>query len=76
MQFVNLGVVTLNLVDIALSSGGDFGAFWEIFEERAELCHKAHKERINYLKGTKAGEAPIMWVDGALARLKPDDSID
>ena len=72
----NLGVVTLNLVDIALSSGGDFGAFWEIFEERAELCHKAHKERINYLKGTKAGEAPIMWVDGALARLNPDETID
>lgn len=72
---VNLGVVTLNLVDIALSSEGDFEQFWKIFDERAELCHKAHKERINHIKDTVADEAPIMWMDGALARLKHGEKI-
>ena len=71
----NVGVVTINLVDIALSSEGDFEQFWKIFDERAELCHKAHKERINYIKDTVADEAPIMWMDGALARLKHGEKI-
>jgi len=72
----NLGVVTLNLVDIALSSQGDFDLFWELFNERAELCHKAHKERIAHLSDTLADEAPIMWMDGALARLEHNEKIE
>lgn len=71
-----MGVVTLNLVDIALSSHKDMNLFWKLFEERAELCHKAHKERIKYISKTKASEAPIMWMYGALARLNADDTID
>lgn len=72
----NLGVVTLNLVDIALSSHKDMDLFWKLFEERAELCHKAHKERIGYISKTKASEAPIMWMYGALARLDANETID
>ena len=71
-----MGVVTLNLVDIALSSHKDMDLFWKLFEERAELCHKAHKERIKYISKTKASEAPIMWMYGALARLDADETID
>lgn len=70
-----MGVVTLNLVDIVLSSHGDFNEFWKIFEERTELCHKAHQERIAYISNTVADEAPIMWMDGALARLKHGEKI-
>lgn len=71
----NLGVVTLNLPDIALSSGGDFDLFWQLFEDRTELCHKAHRTRIDYIKNTVADEAPILWMDGALARLKSGEKI-
>ena len=72
----NQGVVTLNLVDIALSSGGDFDTFWEIFEERAELCHKALRIRHERLKGTPSDVAPIIWQDGAFARLGKGEAID
>ena len=72
----NVGVITLNLVDIALSSHKDMDLFLKLFEERAELCHKAHKERIGYISKTKASEAPIMWMYGALARLDADETID
>ena len=72
----NLGVVTVNLVDIALSSEGDFEQFWKIFEERTELCHKAHKCRLDNLRNTIADEAPILWMDGALARLKHGEKIE
>ena len=66
----NQGVVTINLVDVALSSGGDFDKFWQIFDERLELCHKALMCRHNRLKGTLSDAAPILWQYGALARLK------
>lgn len=72
----NLGVVTLNLVDVALSSKRNMDDFWKIFDERAELCHKAHLARINHLKGTLSDEAPILWQDGAFARLKHGEKID
>lgn len=72
----NEGVVTLNLPDIALSSGGDMDRFWEIFNERAELCHRALQIRHNRLLGTSSDVAPILWQDGALARLKPHEPID
>lgn len=72
----NQGVVTLNLVDIALSSGGDMGKFWEIFDERLALCHKALMCRHNRLKGTLSDAAPILWQYGALARLKKGEPID
>lgn len=72
----NQGVVTLNLVDIALSSGGDFDTFWEIFEERTELCHKALRIRHERLKGTPSDVAPIIWQDGAFARLGKGEAID
>jgi anaerobic ribonucleoside-triphosphate reductase len=72
----NQGVVTINLPDIALSSGGDFKKFWEIFDERTELCHKALQYRHKRLKGTSVDVAPIMWKYGALARLKDGDTID
>lgn len=72
----NQGVVTLNLVDIALSSGGDFDTFWKIFEERTELCHKALRIRHERLKGTPSDVAPIIWQDGAFARLKKGEVID
>ena len=73
---VNQGVVTINLPDIALSSGGDFKLFWNLFDERTELCHKALRIRHNRLKGTSSDVAPILWQDGALARLKIHEPID
>mgnify|MGYP002322020264 FL=1 len=72
----NQGVVTINLVDVALSSGGDFDKFWQIFDERLELCHKALMCRHNRLKGTLSDAAPILWQYGALARLKKGEPID
>ena len=72
----NQGVVTINLVDVALSSGGDFDKFWQIFDERLELCHKALTCRHNRLKGTLSDAAPILWQYGALARLKKGEPID
>lgn len=72
----NQGVVTINLPDIALSSGGDFDKFWELFEERIELCHKALRIRHEHLKGTPSDVAPILWRYGALARLDKGETID
>ncbi len=72
----NQGVVTINLVDVALSSGGDEKKFWEIFDERLELCHTALMCRHNRLKGTLSDAAPILWQYGALARLKKGETID
>lgn len=72
----NQGVVTISLPDIALSSDGDFDKFWEIFEERTELCHKALKARHNRLLGTSSDVAPILWQYGALARLNKHEKID
>ena len=72
----NQGVVTINLVDVALSSGGDFDKFWKIFDERLELCHKALMCRHNRLKGTLSDAAPILWQYGALARLEKGEPID
>jgi anaerobic ribonucleoside-triphosphate reductase len=72
----NQGVVTLNLVDLALSSEGDFNKFWEMFEERSELCHKALLIRHNKLKGTLSDVAPILWQHGALSRLNAGETID
>ena len=72
----NQGVVTINLEDVALSSGGDFDKFWQIFDERLELCHKALMCRHNRLKGTLSDAAPILWQYGALARLKKGEPID
>lgn len=73
---LNQGVVTLNLPDIALSSGGDFDKFWEIFDERLSLCYRALMIRHNSLKGVKSDVAPILWQHGAIARLKPGETID
>jgi len=72
----NQGVVTINLVDAALSSKGDMEVFWKIFDERLELCHKALMCRHNRLKGTKSDAAPILWQYGALARLDKGETID
>ena len=72
----NQGVVTVNLVDIALSSGGDMETFWNIFDERTELCHKALELRHERLEGTLSDVAPVLWQDGALARLKKGEKID
>ncbi|MBQ7133561.1 MAG: anaerobic ribonucleoside-triphosphate reductase [Ruminococcus sp.] len=72
----NQGVVTLNLVDIALSSGKDIDKFWKIFDERLELCYKALMCRHNRLKGTLSDAAPILWQDGAIARLEKGEPID
>ena len=72
----NQGVVTLNLVDIALSSGKDKSKFWQIFDERLDLCYRALMERHNRLKGTLSDAAPILWQYGALARLKKGETID
>ncbi|MBQ7266520.1 MAG: anaerobic ribonucleoside-triphosphate reductase [Firmicutes bacterium] len=72
----NQGVVTINLVDAALSSGGDYNRFWEIMDERLELCKKALMCRHNRLKGTVSDCAPILWQFGALARLKKGEKID
>ena len=72
----NQGVVTINLVDVALSSGGDFDKFWKIFDERLALCFKALMIRHHRLKGTLSDAAPILWQYGALARLKKGEPID
>ena len=72
----NQGVVTINLPDIALSAGGDIDKFWEIFDERLELCYRALMCRHNRLKGTYSDTAPILWQYGALARLKKGETID
>ena len=72
----NQGVVTINLVDVALSSGRDVTKFWEIFEERLELCHRALQCRHERLKGTLSDAAPILWQYGALARLDKGEPID
>lgn len=71
----NLGVTTLNLVHIALSSKGDEKLFWEIFDNRLDLCKESLMLRFNKLKGVKASVAPIMWCHGAISRLNPDDEI-
>lgn len=68
--------MTINLVDVALSSGGDYDKFWKIFDERLELCYKALMCRHNRLKGTVADVAPILWRHGALARLDKGERID
>ncbi len=72
----NQGVVTLNLVDVACSSGGDEEQFWKIMDERLELCHRALQIRHKRLIGTKSDAAPILWQNGALARLKKGEVID
>lgn len=72
----NQGVVTISLPDIAFSSEGDMDKFWELFEERTELCHKALRARHERLKGTSSDVAPILWQYGALARLKKHEKID
>ena len=72
----NQGVVTINLVDVALSSGKDMDKFWRVFEDRLELCHRALRCRHERLKGTLSDAAPILWQYGALARLKKGEPID
>lgn len=72
----NCGVVTINLVDIGLSAKGDMNKFWELFDERLELCHKALQCRHERLTGTKSDAAPILWQYGALTRLKKGETID
>ena len=72
----NQGVVTINLVDVALSSGGNFDKFWKIFDERLALCHRALQARHKRLLGTPSDAAPILWQYGALARLKKGEPID
>lgn len=72
----NQGVVTINLVDVALSSGGDEDKFWKVFDERLDLCYRALMCRHNRLKGTLSNAAPILWQFGALARLKKGEKID
>ena len=72
----NQGVVTINLVDVALSSGGNFDKFWKIFDERLALCHRALQARHQRLLGTPSDAAPILWQYGAMARLKKGEKID
>jgi len=72
----NQGVVTINLVDVALSSGGNFDKFWKIFDERLAICHRALQARHQRLLGTPSDAAPILWQYGALARLKKGEKID
>ena len=72
----NQGVVTINLVDVALSSGGNFDKFWKIFDERLDLCHRALQARHKRLLGTPSDAAPILWQYGELARLKKGEKID
>jgi ribonucleoside-triphosphate reductase len=69
-------VVTISLPDVALSSGGNFDEFWRIFDERTELCHRALKCRHERLEGTLSDVAPILWQDGAIARLEQGEKID
>ena len=76
MIYVNQGVVTINLVDVALSSGKDIEKFWEIYDERLDLCHKALQYRHNRLMGTTSDVAPILWQYGAIARLDKGEKID
>ena len=70
------GVVTINLVDVALSSEKDMDEFWKIYDERLELCHRALQERHKRLEGTASDAAPILWQNGALARLEKGETID
>ena len=72
----NQGVVTVNLVDVACSSGGNMEKFWKIFDERLELCHRALVCRHERLEGTPSDVAPILWQHGALARLKKGETIE
>ena len=72
----NNGVVTISLPDLAFSSGGDFDKFWELFEERTELCHKALRVRIDRLSKVTSDVAPILWQDGAFARLNKHEKIE
>lgn len=72
----NLGVVTLNLVDVALSANGDMAKFWDLMEERSELVHEVQLIRYHRLKGTKSDVAPILWQHGAIARLGKGETID
>ena len=72
----NMGVVTINLPDVALSSEGDFDKFWKIYDERLELCHRALRLRYEHLRGTPSDVSPILWQHGALARLKKGETID
>jgi len=72
----NQGVVTINLPDVALSSGGDYKKFWKILDERLELCFEALMCRHNRLKGTTSDVAPILWQHGAISRLKPGEKLD
>ena len=72
---LNIGVVTISLPDLALSSGGDMKKFWQLFEERTELCHRALQCRYNRFKGVKASVAPIVWQYGAFGRLNDDDDV-
>ena len=77
MPTVNKGVVTINLPDVALTSKETGRDFWELLDERLELCHKAHKQRIEKrLFGTKSDVSPVHWQFGAIARLKPGEVID
>jgi ribonucleoside-triphosphate reductase len=71
----NQGVVTINLVDVACSSNGDFNKFWELFEERLELCHRALRARHDRLEKVTSDVAPILWQYGAIARLDKHESI-
>ncbi len=73
---INQGVVTINLIDVALSSKGDLDLFWSIFEDRLDLCHRSLQIRHNTLKGTKSDVAPILWQHGAYARLEKGETID
>jgi ribonucleoside-triphosphate reductase len=70
-----MGVVTLNLADVALSSGGDIDRFWELMEERTEMCYRVQKIRIERMRNVKAKVAPILWCDGAFARLDPEETL-
>lgn len=72
----NIGVSTINLADVGLSANGDEELFWKLMDERTELCHKAQRIRAERLSCTKAEVAPILWCDGALARLNPEDTLE
>lgn len=72
----NIGVTTINLVDVALSAQGDIDKFWKLLDERTELCHKVQRIRAERLSKTKAEVAPVLWCDGALARLDPEETLE